>query len=133
MKKNCLIMGILGMALVFGTMFIACTIEASGSIGGGGTGEVRIHNKSSYDIVWVGIWDVAANTWWDFGNVSITNNGTYYTYLPPNDSFYLFWNNVPSGKTYQVRVKRRDSTIMYNSENFTLSQNEVRNVYFYNN
>ena len=131
MKKNGLIMGILGMALVFGMMVTACEFEASGSIGGGGTGEVRIYNNSNYyNIVWIGLWDVAANTWWDSGNVSVTNNGAYYTYLPPKASFYLFWNNVPSGKTYRVRVRNNNGTES-DSNNFTLSQNQVFDVYFY--
>ena len=58
MKKNGLIMGILGMALVFGMMVTACTISASArvSMGGGGS------KKALSEGVYVGIISFDAET-----------------------------------------------------------------------
>jgi tetratricopeptide (TPR) repeat protein len=58
MKKSNLLMGILGMTLVFGTMFSACTISASArvSMGGGGS------RKALSEGVYVGIISFDAET-----------------------------------------------------------------------
>jgi hypothetical protein len=73
---------------------------------------LRIYNDSSKDIVWLGVWDVAADDWWTSGN----------TLLTPN--YYWHWaNGVPLGKRYQLSVKDVDGYEV-DSPIFLLPQNQ---------
>jgi hypothetical protein len=85
----------------------------------GGEGEIRIYNDSlSWNITWVGLYDVAENDWVD--SESLEDDPLLY-------DWYYYWTEIPAGKEYWVAV-RDNYGDTYTSLHFILSPNQILEV-----